>query len=110
MLHRKLIHISICQLFQTKECERDQESCWFNHYVTKRNESAQNVRNSKTFSAKPVQNVATENNIQDFQNAPQTEAPNLFSQEISKMMDHMMKTLKGDMTQMFQSMMNHRQN
>ena len=110
MLHRKLIHKSICRLFQTNACERDQESCWFNHYVTKRNESAQNVRNSKTFSAKPVQNVATENNIQDFQNAPQTEAPNLFSQEISKMMDHMMKTLKGDMTQMFHSMMNHRQN
>ena len=54
--------------------------------------------------------MATENNIQGFQNAPQTEAPNPFSQEISKMMDHMMKTLKGDMTQMFPSMMNHRQN
>ena len=52
MLHRKLIHISICQLFQTNECERDQESCWFNHYVTKQNETLEDVISEETVHEK----------------------------------------------------------
>ena len=31
MLHRKNIHKAICRLYLNNECERDQETCWFNH-------------------------------------------------------------------------------
>ena len=33
MLHMKSLHNAICRLFQTGVCDRDQESCWFNHHT-----------------------------------------------------------------------------
>ena len=46
MLHRKAIHNAVCRLSLTNQCERDQETCWFNHPPHKNTVAAQGVENS----------------------------------------------------------------
>ena len=110
MLHRKSIHNAVCRLSLTDECERNQETCWFNHPPHKAVTAKQvaNTEGDKINTKKnTVQNVENVNH-QGFQEAPPSETPNLPSLEMNKMMEHVLKTLKSEMTQMFKDMMSHR--
>ena len=116
MIHRKTIHNAICRLSLTNECDRDQDSCWFNHPKSSPGPStgpANNVirvstsfRDTQPGSTEVLQVVVNDN--QDFLESLQVEAPSLGSQKISQMMDHMMITLKSDRVKMFQTMMSQR--
>ena len=103
MLHRKAIHNAVCRLSLTNQCERDQETCWFNHPPHKNTVPAKYVKSNGN-----PENTANSNQ-KDFQENPPVEAPSLAAPEISQMMDQMMTVMKSEMTKMFQSMMNHRQ-
>ena len=112
MLHRKAIHNAVCRMSLTGDCERNQETCWFNHPIAKHQQPAQSVENvegvfSNNQETDELENV-TGNLSQGFQETPPQESPNLSSQEMNKMMDHVLKTLKSDMAQMFKNMMSHR--
>ena len=112
MLHRKSIHNAVCRLSLTNECERDQETCWFNHPPHQNTVTAQSVESrqgsQKTTNKNICKNVMFVNNQTDFPESKQVEAPSLGAQQMSQMMDHMMTTMKLEMTKMFQSMMHHR--
>ena len=63
----------------------------------------------KTTNKNIGKNVTFVNNQKDFPESKQVEAPSLGAPQMSQMMDHMMTTMKLEMTKMFQSMMHHRQ-
>ena len=105
MLHRKTIHNAVCRLSLTNECERDQETCWFNHPPHHKAVSAQSVVNKETTQSNTKKNTAQS---LIFQESPPVEAPDLASPQMIQIMDQMMKTMKLEMTKMFQSMINHR--
>ena len=107
MLHRKAIHNAVCRLSLTNQCERDQETCWFNHPPHKNTVPAQGVENSVNPKTIIKQNMVGSYQ-EDFQENPQVEAPSLTSPLMGQMMDQMMTVMKSEMTKMFQSMMNHR--
>ena len=105
MLHRKSIHNAVCRLSLTDECERNQDTCWFNHPPHHKAVSAQSVVNKETTQSNTKKNTAQS---LIFQESPPVEAPDLASPQMIQIMDQMMKTMKLEMTKMFQSMINHR--
>ena len=67
----------------------------------------QNTHKNTNVAANNVENVTTG---QGFQQPPSIDAPSLISQEMTKMLENMMKTFRTNMTQMVQSMLNGHQN
>ena len=109
MLHRKSIHNAVCRLYLKNECERDQESCWFNHPENKKHVPVTHEANVTKNEKIPVTNVqpvqSVENNEQGFQDLPTVNSPN-----INQMMEEIMKHMKSEMAKMFQTMMDQSQN
>ena len=115
MLHRKSVHNAVCKLSLTNECDRDQDTCWFNHPATQQQTRVQIVENVQSTpranDTRTVNSVATDQHQQGFQEtpplAPPLKAPNFNSPEMINMKNNMMRTLKTDLTEMFKSLMNH---